>query len=96
MNDHNAYFLIVRNLFQEKSTSQKMIWGMIRGEKSYFFMLYHLSRASFIAQSVENLPAMQETQVQFLGWEDPPEKEMATHFSILTWRISWTEVPGGL
>ena len=43
--------------------------------------------ASLIAQSVKNLPAMQETQVQFLGQEDPLEKEMATHSSILTWRI---------
>ena len=39
---------------------------------------------------------MQETRVQSLGWEDPLEKEMATHFSILTWRIPWTEEPGGL
>ena len=49
-----------------------------------------------IAQLRKNLPAMQETQVQFLGWEDPLEKEMATHSSILAWRISWTEEPGGL
>ena len=41
-------------------------------------------------------PAMQETQVQFLGQEDPQEKEMATHSSILAWEISWTEEPGGL
>ena len=46
-------------------------------------------------QMVENLPAMQETQVQSLGWEDPLEKEMATHSSILAWRIPWTEEPGG-
>ena len=38
----------------------------------------------------------QEMQVQFLGWEDPLEEEMATHFSILAWKISWTEYPGGL
>ena len=49
-----------------------------------------------IAQLRKNLPAMQETQVQFLGWEDPLEKEMATHSSILAWRISWTEELGGL
>ena len=48
------------------------------------------------AQSVNNLPAMQETQVQFLGWEDPLEKETATHSSTLAWRIPWTEEPGGL
>ena len=39
---------------------------------------------------------MQETRVQSLGWEDPLEKEMATHSSILAWKISWTEEPGGL
>ena len=45
---------------------------------------------------VKNLPAIQETWVQSLGWEDPLEKEMATHSSILAWRISWTEEPGEL
>ena len=52
--------------------------------------------ASLIAQSVKNLPAMQETQIRLLGQEDPLEKEMATHSSILTWRIPWTEEPGRL
>ena len=45
---------------------------------------------------VKNLPAMQETQVWSLGWEDPLEKGKATHSSILAWRIPWTEEPGGL
>ena len=45
---------------------------------------------------VKNPPAMQETRVQSLGWEDPLEKEMATHSSILAWRIPWTEEPGRL
>ena len=44
----------------------------------------------------KNPPAMQETQVQFLGWEDLLEKEMATHSSILVWKIPWTEKPGRL
>ena len=52
--------------------------------------------SSLGAQIVKNLPAMQETQVQSLGQEDPLEKEMATHFIILAWRIPWTEEPGGL
>ena len=52
--------------------------------------------ASLVAQSVKHLPAVQETQVQSLGWEDPLEKEMATHSTILAWKISWTETPGGL
>ena len=47
-----------------------------------------------MAQTVKNLPAMWETQVLSLGWEDPLEKGMATHSSILAWRISWTEKPG--
>ena len=49
-----------------------------------------------MAPGVKNLPAMWETQVQSLGWKDPLEKGMATHSSILAWRIPWTEEPGGL
>ena len=52
--------------------------------------------ASLVAQSVKNLSAVQETQVPSLGWEDPLEKEMATQSSILAWKISWTQEPGGL
>ena len=47
-------------------------------------------------QLVKNQPAMWETSVQFLGWEDPLEKEMAIHTSILAWKIPWTEEPGKL
>ena len=54
------------------------------------------SRASPLAQSVKNQPAVQEAQVQFLGREDPLEKETATHSRILAWRTPWTEEPGGL
>ena len=52
--------------------------------------------ASLVAQMVKNLPAMQETWVRSLGWEDPVEQGMATHSSILAWRSPWTEEPGGL
>ena len=55
-----------------------------------------LSRASLVAQPVKNPPAMQETWVRSLGWEDSLEKEMATHSSILAWRIPGTEKLGGL
>ena len=48
------------------------------------------SWASLVAQLVKNLPAMQETWVRTLGWEDPLEKGMATHSSVLVWRIPWT------
>ena len=49
-----------------------------------------------VTQTVENLPAVQVTRVQSLGWKDPLEKGMATHSSILAWDIPWTEDPGGL
>ena len=52
--------------------------------------------ASMVAQTVKNLPAMQETWVQSLGWEDPLDEGMAMHSSILAWRIPRTEEPGGL
>ena len=52
--------------------------------------------APLVAQTVKHLPAMQETQVQSLVWEDPLEKEMATHSSLVAWRIPWTEEPGRL
>ena len=52
--------------------------------------------ASLVAQSVKSVPAMWETWIQSLDWEDPLEKEMTTHSSILAWRILWTEEPSGL
>ena len=52
--------------------------------------------ASLVAQTVKCLSVMQETRVQSLGWEGPLEKEMATHSSILAWRIPWTKEPGEL
>ena len=68
-------------------------------EEWYPFCLFDLKeviRAALITQLVKNLPAMKETWVQFLGQEDPLEKEMATHSSILAWRIPWTEDPSRL
>ena len=59
-------------------------------------LLSHKNWASLVAQLVKNLPVMQETRVQFLGQEDPLKQEMATHSSILAWRIPWTEAPGRL
>ena len=60
------------------------------------YILYSGYWASVGAQVVKNLPAVQETWVQSLGWEDPLEEGMATHSSILAWRIPWTEEPGRL
>ena len=62
----------------------------------FIYILVAKLWASFIALLVKNLPAMQETQVRFLSWEDPLEKEMATHSSILAWGILRTEEPSGL
>ena len=53
-------------------------------------------QSEFVAQTIKNLPATQETLVQSLGWEDPLEKGMVSHFSILACGIPWTEEPGGL
>ena len=58
--------------------------------------IYPYLSASLVAQLVKNLPALRETCVRSLSWEDPLEKEMETHSSILAWKISWTEEPGGL
>ena len=59
-------------------------------------LTYVVLRASLVAQLVKNLPATWEIRVLSLGQEDPLEKEVATHSSILAWTISWTEEPGGL
>ena len=60
------------------------------------WQLFQEFKASLVAQMVKNLPAVQETWLQFLGGEDPLEKEMATHCSILAWKVPWTKEPGGL
>ena len=76
--------------------SQKYKWA----QKWIFFFFLQSPQirigASLVAQRLKRLPAMKETWVRSLGWEDPLEKEMATHSSILAWRIPWTEEPGGL
>ena len=69
-------------------------WGRSLEERKGYPLQY--SWASLVAQVVKNLPAMRETWVLFLDWEDPLEEGIATHSSILAWRILWTEEPGGL
>ena len=61
-----------------------------------FAMLFARRESSLGAQMVKNLPIMQASQVQTLGQEDPPEKKITTHSSILAWEIPWTKEPGGL
>ena len=60
------------------------------------YLIKYMCKFSFAAQLVKNLPTMQESGVQSLGQKDPLEREMATHSSILAWRIPWKEEPGGL
>ena len=71
---------------KESDTTEWLIWSD----------LICINESRLVAQLVKNLPAMQETWVQFLGQEDPLEKEMATHSGILAWRIPWIEEPGRL
>ena len=68
---------------------------MTFGSRAFGRRLGH-EGASLVAQRLKRLPPTRETWVQFLGREDPLEKEMVTHSSILAWRIPWTEKPGGL
>ena len=68
---------------------------MVGGSYGCFVFIFSLW-ASLVAQMVNNLPAMQETWVRSLSCENPLEKRMATHSSILAWRIPWSEEPGGL
>ena len=71
-------------------------WEAHLSETTHISRAFNLRGASLVAQVVKNLPALQETQVRSLGWEDPLEKELATHSSIFAWRIPWIEEPQGL
>ena len=72
-----------------QSRFNDILWGDL-------ILVGRVKIGSQVAQWVKNLPVTQETRVQFLGQEDPLEKEMATLSSVLSWRIPWTEEPGGL
>ena len=74
----------------------RQILGCLSHLGSHLWPPIYPPRASLVAQMVKNPPAMQETQVQSQGREDPPEKRIATHSSVLAWRIPWTEEPGRL
>ena len=100
-------FLELSCFFHDPADVANLISGSSAFSKSslniWKFMIHMLLkaglenlRASLVAQRLKRLPEMRETRVQSLGREDPLEKEMATHSSILTWRIPWTEEPGGL
>ena len=78
-----------------RSHHAEMLIANSTGFILYFWPLF-VTYASLVALPVKNWPAMWEIQVRFLGWEGPLAKGMATHFSILHWKISWTEEPGWL
>ena len=91
----SALSLIVQLSHSYMTTGKKIaltLWTFVGKVMSLLFNML----SSLVAQRLKGLPAMQETWVQSLGWEDPLEKEMATHSSILAWRIPWTEEPCGL
>ena len=102
------YAGFIEDLSQHQNIGKSLLWGTIVFKVYFTSMVPNSSvvnniikllkpnRASLVAQMVKNLPAMQDTQVEYLGWEDPLEKGMATYSSILAWRILWTEDPGGL
>ena len=91
-----SYFLFIIYTFY-RSTVDSQCFRCTAGDSVIHTHIYYWGwGASPVAQMVKNLPAMQEAWVRSLGWEDPLEKEMATHSSILAWRIPWTEGPGGL
>jgi len=73
-----------------------MIASSNRTDDLYNLIYFYIIWVSLVAQTIKNLLAMQEIRVHSLGWEDPLEKGMATHSSILAWRITWTEEPGRL
>ena len=73
-----------------------MIASSDRTDDFYNLIYFYIIWASLVAQTIKNLLAVPEIRVCSLGWEDPLEKGMATHSSILAWRITWTEEPGRL
>ena len=81
---------------QGKWTSTEPGWSSLGSKAEDNLASYCLHQASLVAQTVKNPPAVWETWVRSLGWKDPLEEGMATHSSILAWRILWTEGPGGL
>ena len=99
-----SIYLALVDKVQQFSKENKMIYSRSENERcSLSFSALNIVRllcfrASLVAQRLKRLPAMRETLVRSLGWEDPLEKEMATHSSILAcaWRMRWRKEPGGL
>ena len=79
-----------KNVVPVYTTYHHTFWENPLNLSPTFVIIFHLGQASLVAQMVKNLPAMRETWVQSLGWEDPLEKGKATHSNILAWKIPWT------
>ena len=95
------YFLIKKGIRSKNVLLLKVSWGKNYPDPKLPWCIFHVrfrywAGASLVAQMVKNLPALWETHIWSLGQEDLLEKGMATHSSILAWRIPWTEEPGGL
>ena len=90
--------IFINTLKQSKERNNSAFTPQLKQNIIKLFNITSLgeTRALLVAQMVKNLPSVQETQVQPLGWEDPLEKGMAAHSSILAWRIPWAEEPGEL
>ena len=91
-----SIFRLVASTSMPLSLSIQSLDSQTRYGPLFQFLNILRNRASVVTQMVKNLPAMQETWVQSLGWEDPLEKGVATNCSILAWKIPWTEEPSQL
>ena len=94
--DKEAWHAAVHGVAKSQTWHWNWTTRIIGWNWNYFYIFLDFIRASLVAHLVKNPPAMQETPVPFLGWEDPLEMGMSTHSSILAWRIPWTEEPDGL
>ena len=90
---HPAFF--VTNWISNSWCEKVLLYGL-SGNKCREKDYYHFGNTSLVTPTVKNLPAMQETWVQSLDQEDPLEMGMATHSSVLAWKIGWADEPGGL
>ena len=90
--------IFINTLKQSKERNNSAFTPKLKQNITKLFNITSLEeiRAPLVAQMVKNLPSVQETQFQSLGWEDPLEKGITTHSSILAWRIPWTEEAGRL
>ena len=91
---HFQFYLFESFLFQIRSNILKNLCPMDKSKMLWWILFKKYD--PLVAQMVKYLPAVQETRIWFMGWEDALEKGIATHLSILAWRIPGTEEPGGL